>query len=96
MSARQPILTQFINDRGVKKNADFYQPASKAIEDLQSMKFLELSPDAMRTPSLPGQPLGDRGENLSSVLHAICEAAEKKRAVLEWIRQLTPVDAGRF
>jgi predicted ATPase len=51
----------------------------------------------MKTPSIPGQVvLGDRGENLSSVLHAICEDEGTKRAVAEWIRELTPLDVVDF
>ncbi len=60
---------------------------------LQSMRFLDLSPDATRAASPPGQHvLGDRGENLSSVLQAICDEAAKKKTLLEWIRALTPLD----
>ncbi|MCP4283416.1 MAG: AAA family ATPase, partial [Gammaproteobacteria bacterium] len=40
--------------------------------------------------------LGDRGENLSSVLQAICEEQQQKQALLEWIRELTPMDASDF
>lgn len=62
-----------------------------------SMRFLDLSPDAMRLPSFPGQVvLGDRGENLSTVLQAICEDPAKKRALTEWLRELTPMDATDF
>lgn len=58
-----------------------------------SMRFFDLSPEAMRMPSLPGQlVLGDRGENLSSVLQAICAEEPRKRALVEWIRALTPLD----
>jgi len=47
----------------------------------------------MRIPSLPGQTvLGDRGENLSAVLHAICRDSTKKELLLEWVRKLTPAD----
>ncbi len=60
------------------------------------MRFLDLSPDAMRIPSIPGQPLGDRGENLSSVLQAICEDKPRKEALADWIRQLTPQDVVDF
>ena len=59
--------------------------------------FLDLAPDAMRMPSLPGQDiLGDRGENLSSVLQSICENDRSKAAILEWIRELTPLDVTDF
>ncbi len=61
------------------------------------MRFLDLAPDAMRIPSIPGQDiLGDRGEYLSSVLQSICETEESKQAILEWIRELTPVDVVDF
>ncbi len=60
---------------------------------LESLRFLDLSPTQMRIPSLPGQTtLGDRGENLSSVLLAICDDASRKETLLEWVRKLTPMD----
>ena len=44
-------------------------------------------------PSVPGlTTLGDRGENLSSVLAAVCEDSSKKEILLEWLRKLTPMD----
>ena len=47
----------------------------------------------MRIPSQPGQTiLGDQGENLSSVLAAICADASRKEVLLEWVRKLTPMD----
>ncbi|WP_218080607.1 AAA family ATPase [Anthocerotibacter panamensis] len=64
------------------------------IFDLQSMRFLDFDPTVMRNPTIPGQiVLGDRGENLSSVLQAICEDLELKRSVISWIQALTPMDA---
>jgi predicted ATPase len=61
------------------------------------MRFLDLNPDAMRRPSLPGQTtLGDRGENLSSVLQQICEVPERKATLLSWTQELTPMDARDF
>jgi predicted ATPase len=66
------------------------------LRNLESMRFLELSPDAMRNPSFPGQVLGDRGENLSSVLQAICDDPREKQALLGWVRELTPMDATDF
>jgi|SRR5271157_1550301 len=67
------------------------------LQRLQSFRFLDLSPTQMRIPSLPGQTaLGDRGENLSSVLLAICENASRKEALLEWVRKLTPMDVEDF
>ena len=63
------------------------------VDDLKNFRFLDLSPTQMRIPSQPGQTiLGDRGENLSSVLAAICDDSAKKDVLLEWVRKLTPMD----
>jgi predicted ATPase len=87
----QPVVSQFSHNPQAKAGLIAY--TKRIIEAYASMRFLELAPEAMRLPSVPGQVvLGDRGENLSSVLQAICETAAKKRAILEWIRQLTPLD----
>lgn len=68
-----------------------------AREIVKSMQFLDLSPAAMRMPSTPGNmELGDRGENLSAVLWAICEDSHDKAAVIVWVRQLTPLDVVDF
>jgi len=70
---------------------------SAVLEALQSLRFLDLDPEAMRQPSVPGQHiLGDRGENLSSVLQAICEDESRKQTLLGWLRALTPMDAVDF
>ncbi len=63
------------------------------VQELESFRFLDPSPSQMRIPSLPGlTKLGDRGENLSSVLAAVCEDQAKKEVLLEWLRKLTPMD----
>jgi predicted ATPase len=60
---------------------------------LSSMRFLDLEPQALRRPSLPGQNvLGDRGENLSTVLQDLCEDKSQEEAFVEWTRELTPLD----
>jgi predicted ATPase len=84
--ASQPLLTDAPNVE-----------TAPVIQSLASMRFLDLSPDAMRMPSLPGQlVLGDRGENLSSVLQAIVADPAQKEALLDWLRELTPMDASDF
>ncbi len=90
----QPVLSQFISHDKVPKGLQRH--AGRAMRQIRSMRFLDLSPDAMKVPSVPGQPLGDRGENLSSVLQVICEDKTGKRAMTEWIRQLTPLDVVDF
>ena len=85
------ILPEFSDNYDVEKEAR--ETANLVISDLNSMRFLDLNPEAMRLPSLPGQTiLGDRGENLSSVLQEICEIPEQKQVLLEWIQELTPMD----
>jgi predicted ATPase len=62
-----------------------------------ALRFLDLSPDAMRLPSIPGEThLSDRGENLSSVLHGLCENPKSKAALASWIERLTPMDVVDF
>ncbi len=57
------------------------------------MRFLELSPERMREPALPGHAvLGDSGENLAVVLKAICSDAGRKDVIASWVRELTPMD----
>ncbi len=91
----QPVLSQFPDHREARKV--YRSDATAFSEALESMRFLDLSPEAMKAPSIPGQVvLGDRGENLSSVLQAICDNESTKRAVAEWIRELTPLDVVDF
>ena len=67
--------------------------AGRVLSVFQSIQFFDLSPEAMRLPSFPGQTiLGDRGENLSSVLQEICQVPERKQTLLSWIEELTPMD----
>ena len=91
----RPIISQFIEHRDVQPSIQ--EIARLAIFAFSSMRFLDLSPDAMRLPSLPGQTiLGDRGENLSSVLQSISKDSKSKQALLQWIEELTPMDAKDF
>ena len=65
------------------------------VQELQGFRFLDPSPSQMRIPSLPGQTtLGDRGENLSSVLAVATHDPAQKRVVLEWVAQLHPDGCG--
>jgi len=55
--------------------------------------FMVLDAEAMREPSQREQTaLTERGHNLSSCLSALCEDAERKELLLEWLGALTPVD----
>ncbi|MGL4551595.1 MAG: AAA family ATPase [Gemmataceae bacterium] len=98
-------LKQFRNDHAVlvqlTPGREVSEPDGRMVIDirhhLESIKFLDLIPERMRQPSFPGQiVLGDHGDNLSSVLQAICEDDRRKAALLEWVRELTPMDAVGF
>jgi predicted ATPase len=93
--SNQPAITQLFENPEI--GIDIRAHIRFALAAFRSMRFLDLSPDAMRIPSLPGQTvLGDRGENLSSVLMGICSDRKRKKGLLEWIRELTPMDAKDF
>jgi len=63
------------------------------LRTISSMRFLDLDPESIRRPSIPGlTTLGDKGENLSSVLQAICKNPSGKEALIAWTRELTPLD----
>ena len=91
-----PILSQLDHAQFIL-TAELHYSSMKFSNLLNRMRFLDVSPDAMRQPSIPGQTiLSDRGENLSSVLHAICENPDNKKILLEWMKELTPQDVSDF
>lgn len=53
-------------------------------------RFLEIMPDRMREFASPKVPeLGERGENVSAVMHQICADSNRKQQFLEWIAALS-------
>ena len=91
----QPALTQIMEHKRVVRP---HKELTQAVVDiLAGMRFTDLSPDRMRAPAFPGQTvLGDRGENLPTVLRSICEDAQRRRALADWTRELTPMDVKDF
>jgi AAA15 family ATPase/GTPase len=60
---------------------------------LSGLRFLELSPERMRAPAVPGATrLGDLGDDLSSVLESIYADPKRRDVLLSWIHELTPMD----
>ena len=91
----QPALTQ-INEhrRVVRRHKDY---AEQVIQALAPIRFLDLEPNLMRQPAFPGQiALGDSGENLPTVLRAICEDSRRRKTLASWTRELTPMDVADF
>ena len=96
----RPALTQILELSGAKDKdvVDEVQIECRAfLRTISSVRFLDLDPNSLRKPSIPGQTvLGDKGENLSSVLQAICGDAASREALIEWTRELTPLDVQDF
>ena len=90
-STGRPALARFAEDEKVAR--DKRDEARQLVDAFKSIRFLDLAPDSMRSPTTPGeQVLGDRGENLSTVLFNLEKDREKKSALLGWLRALTPLD----
>ena len=71
--------------------------ARLSLEVLENMRFLEPSPQRMREPSVPGAAiLGDGGENLPTVLEAICADSQREKILMSWLQELTPMDVKDF
>ena len=92
----EAVLTQ-VPEFYLKRNDDGIRVVREGVDNLSQalmqMRFLDLSPDTMREPAFVGQQvLGDRGENLSSVLQQLVESQSKERDILEWLKVLTPMD----
>ena len=91
----QPALTQIETHRPVlREQKDVARHVTAGLAD---MRFLDPSPRQMREPAFPGQTvLGDSGENLPTVLQAICNDPDRRKTLLEWTRELTPMDVADF
>jgi predicted ATPase len=98
----RPVLSQIVSSNFTNifprdKFLVIREIAQKSLDALSDMRFLDFNPEAMRLPSFPGQTvLGDRGENLSSVLQNICADSQRKQALIQWVQELTPMDAADF
>ena len=92
ISRSQPALTQLARGHVT------YLPISGLgiLSDMSEMRFLELEPNVMKLPSVPGATLGDFGQNLASVLNSICEVPESMETLAAWLRELTPMDVRGF
>ena len=91
----QPALTQIEAHRQVLRA---HKALARHVADaLADMRFLDPSPRQMREPAYPGQiVLGDGGENLPTVLQAICDDSKRYHTLLDWTRELTPMDVADF
>jgi predicted ATPase len=91
----QPAIIQIPDEKRVIRSHN--QLIFDVLEEFESIRFLDLVPDAMRQSAFPGQQtLGDSGENLSTVLQGICEDPERADILYQWIRELTPLDVRKL
>jgi predicted ATPase len=91
----QPVLSQIIESKHATR--PHKHSAQELLDVFAGIRFLDLVPEFMRKPAFPGQTvLGDSGENLATVLQAICANAERKSILMDWIRELTPLDVTDF
>ena len=91
----QPALTQLYEHQQIVRSHKAL--ASEVKEALGHMRFLEPLPDPLRQPAFPGQTvLGDNGDNLPTVLRKLCEDPACRDTLLEWTRELTPMDVADF
>ena len=64
---------------------------------LRNIRFMELSPETMREPSMPGfRVLSDSGQNLPTALETICSDPARKSTLMSWVQELTPMDIQDF
>ena len=89
----RPILLQMREHRQTR----FLElPLEPVINELSKCKFLDFSPNQMRMPSFPGNPLGEHGENLPSVIKEICSDQQRSSILQSWISELMPMDIRGF
>ena len=91
----RPAVTQLLEHMDLFQESfeEVRKHCRSFLRTISSIRFLDLDPNSLRRPSIPGQTvLGDKGENLSSVLQAICADATAKESLIEWTRELTPMD----
>ena len=91
----RPALVQIQDHKSVLRDQKL---RAQSVQDLfGKMRFLDLSPEKMRKPAFPGQVvLGDGGDNLPTVLKSVCADSKRKEALVEWTRELTPMDVEDF
>ena len=91
----RPALVQIQEQKQVVREQK--DQAAQTQEQLANMRFLDPSPDRLRQPSFPGQTvLGDCGDNLPTVLKEICADPKRRETLVEWTRELTPMDVEDF
>ena len=92
-SRSEPVVKQMVRHSA----AEVFNACDGLLGLLGRMRFMELSPERMRDPSILGaRGLGDSGQNLPAVLEGICSDPARKSNLMSWLRELTPMDIRDF
>ncbi|EPX58400.1 hypothetical protein D187_004156 [Cystobacter fuscus DSM 2262] len=62
-------------------------PSMALAEAFSQIEFLNIQPSAMRGYGRRNAPLGGEGRNISGVLAQLCDDAETKRAITDWLAE---------
>jgi predicted ATPase len=96
LSPGKPVLHQIVPIYQVNQRQEGAIGAA-FLRAIHGIRFIEFSPQLMREPSVPGASfLGDSGQNLPTVLEAICAEPERKRTLMSWLKELSPMDVKEF
>ena len=83
--------------RSIKERSIRHDVVFNTLMFLLRMRFLEFVPAIMRWPSVEGaNRLGESGDNLPTVLEAICSDKQRGETIASWLRELTPMDVIEF
>ena len=94
LSRTQPALSQIPH---WASDFETFAKARTVIDEFRSARFFDFRPDRMREPASPGRTgLGDSGEYLPIVLKEICADSGRKSVLIDWVRELTPMDVKDF
>ena len=92
-SRSEPVLKQMVS----RSPLETFEACFALTRFLGNIRFMELSPERMRDSSIPGiQGLGDSGQNLPTVLEAICAEPARKKVLMSWLQELIPSDIVDF
>ena len=90
----QPALSQIPH---WTRDFQTFEKARAVIDQFRNARFFDFRPDRMREPASPGRTaLADSGEYLPIVLKEICDDPDRKSALIDWVRELTPMDVKDF
>jgi predicted ATPase len=84
LSAYRSVFT------GFNQSVRYRHPLFLAVEldaEFSQIEFLNIQPSAMRGYGRRGAPLGEEGRNLSGVLAQLCDDADTKRALVDWMAE---------